>query len=660
MLHGVGLSFRTILAAGAGAALFVLPIGDLVLPVRVAALGVWERLVLACCVGYALTATLFYSYELLGLRAGFSFVLGMFALLALLRRARAPRAAKPPVESWRLAAALAALVPLLFWILMRDARAFEPTASGLLYDHSIDYLANLVYYWEMFRGMPPAQLAVVAGMPAPRYHLLGYMPGLFLMRELGTDAIEVQNYAVPGMRLLLLMGGLFVSVRLLTGSALLAVAGLLSVFGVLVASGHALEGRVVDAASPFSFFLTSESGGSAIVVWTTIAALLLLRERDQAAARRCLLLASLLAGLSYGFKAQSFLLMAAGYCGALLLLALRERRREEVAALLLTLLAAAAVFFSWRAPLGRGLPLLAPGLFAELYVAPALGLAAVPGPLAGLLLTVLGVWKMLALSPVVPAWLVRVARGWRECSLAELSFAVCCVAALPLGYAFAVRTIEATVSPYEFIQAAQGLAFLAAVVNVVGLAAVLRRVTARAELWTVVVTGVLALSVVPLVLTGKTVRTPHRSVVLSPDEVCGLLYLRNLTPLDAVVVSARGDGVPRDSPRLNYHPVVAAIAGRRAVLEYFWKEVDPSVDRVRAIRKLFATQDAQEGEQILRRFRVTHVLEYSGRPLAFESPELVTVYRRGEVRVYRFGGGSATPPPRLPPAFGLACQPPHS
>jgi hypothetical protein len=139
-----------------------------------------------------------------------------------------------------------------------------------------------------------------------------------------------------------------------------------------------------------------------------------------------------------------------------------------------------------------------------------------------------------------------------------------------------------------------------------------------------------------------------------------LLYLRNLTPLDAVVVSARGDGVPGPTPRLNYHPVVAGLAGRRAVLEYFWREVDPSVDRVRAIRRLFATPDAQEGEGILRRFRVTHVLEYSGRPLSFESPELVTVYRRGDVRVYRFGGGPPAPPARLPPAFGLACPSPHS
>jgi hypothetical protein len=656
---------------------FVLPIGDLALPLRVKALGEGERLTLACCVGYPLAATLRYLWELLGLREGFWMPLLALAAIAAVRRLRArASASETRPGSWRVAAALALLVPGLLWILMRDAAVFEPTPEGLLYDHPVDYLLQLAWYWEFFRGVPPAELPNVAGLPAPSYHVLGFMPGLFFMRDLGLDALEVQHFAVIALRLLLLMGGLYLCVRLLTDSSLLAIAGLLSAFGVLVASGHALEGRIVDAASPFSFFLASESGGSAIVVWSAIGALLLLSERDPDTGRRSLMLASLLAGLSYGFKAQSFLLLAAGYCAALVLVALRDRRRDLISPLLLTLAAALAVFLSWRAPLTLGVPQLAPGLFAQLYVLPSLsaerlgsvgealsrGVALLAAPLDGMLLTLLGVWKMLGLSPFVPAWLATLAWTWRRRGLAELAFGFGCLFALPLGYLFSVRAIDGVVSPYEFIQAAQGLAFLAAIVNVVALSALLCRLTRRANLWTAAVTGLAALAVVPLLLTGKTVRTPHRSAVLDVDEVCGLLYLRNFTPLDAVVASARGEGVPPTSAgrRLNYHPLVGGLAGRRTLLEYFWREVDPGTDRVRAIRRLFATTDAVEGERILRRFGVTHVLEYAGRPLAFTSPELVPVYGRGGVRVYRFGGGSVAPPPRLPPAFGMACEAPHS
>src|SRR5205814_2315993 len=208
------------------------------------------------------------------------------------------------------------------------------------------------------------------------------------------------------LRLLLLMGGLYVAVRLYTRRALLAVAALVSGFGVSLALGHVTEGRIVDAASPFSFFMTSESGGAAIVVWTTIAALLLLRDRLPAPERRrVLIVASAFAGLSYGFKAQTFLLMAAAYGLALVILWMRDGDRDLPAALLVMAAAAAAVFFSWRAPLNRGTPLLTPGLFASLYVRPALaatrlgalgaalssGLDRLPGTLAGVVETLIGV-----------------------------------------------------------------------------------------------------------------------------------------------------------------------------------------------------------------------------------------------------------------------------
>jgi hypothetical protein len=681
VLHGAGLSWSAAARGVLGACLLFVPIGDLILPLGRATLGPFERLVLACCVGYPAAAALHYVHALSQVRLPFWPLAAALALAAAARRYRRARSATEdgPASagpSMALAAALALLVPGLFWILMRDARVFEPTPSGLRYDHSIDYADHLAYYWELLRGFPPAQIPTVAGLPAPSYHVLGFMPGMFFIRELGLDVVEVHHFIAPSLRLLLLMGGLYVAVRLLTGAALLAIAGLVSVFCVMLAIGNGLEGRIVDAASPFSFFMTSESGGSAIVLWTTIAALLLLSDREQgAAARRALLLASALAGLSYGFKAQVFLLMAGGYGCALLLLYVRDRRRELIAALLVTLAAAAAVFLSWRAPLTRGLPHLTPGLFAQLYVVPTLtperlgfvgealsrALGLLPAVLAGVLATALGVWKMLALSPFVPLWLAQLARNWRSSGLAETAFALSCLLALPLGYVFSVKAIDGVMSPYEFIQASQGLAFLAAVVNVVALHALLRRATSRSAGWTAALTLAAAFSVVPVVLTGRTLRTPHRDVVLAADEVCALLYLRNTTPLDAVVISARGEGVPPLSRRLNYHPVVAGFAGRRSVLEYFWREVDPSTDRVRAIRRLFATTDAAEAEGILRRFGVTHVLEYAGRPLRFVSPRLALVYGLGTVRVYRFGSGAAgSPPSRVAPAFGLSCDASHS
>lgn len=661
--------------AAAGAALMFFPIGDLVLPPAREALGRWERVTLAFCVGYPLSAALYYACALAHLEVPFRVVWGMLAVAALARRRRWPRPSEDGAPAATLIA-LVALVPLLLWILMRDATVFVPTPEGLLYDWSVDYPDHMAYYWELLRGFPPQQVPTVAGLPAGTYHVLGFMPGLFLLRETGLDVIALHHIVAPALRLLLLMGALWLAVRLYSGQALLALAALVSVFGVSLALGNLTEGRFVDAASPFSYFMTSESGGSGIVVWTTIAALLLLRERvAESDRRRVLMLASVLAGLSYGFKAQMFLLMAGAYAAALLLVWTRERDRVLLAALAVMAAVAAAIFFSWRAPLSRGLPRFTPGLFAELYVRPALAgprlgalgraltaaLDRMPAVLAGLLATALGVWRMAGLSVLLLVWLAHAARHWRTRGLAEIALALSALFALPLGYAFSVKAIDGAISPYEFIQAAQGLAFLAGAVNVLVAAALLSRLTAHAAGATLALTLAAATSIVPTLLTGKTIRTPHRDVVLSSDEVCALLYLRNLTPLDAVVLTARGEGVPPGSRRLNYHPLVAGLAGRRSVLEYFWREVDPSVDRVRAIRRLFDTTDAAEGEAILRRFGVTHVLEYAGRPLRFSSPALVPVYRRGGVAVYRFGPDvSGEGPSARPPAFGLTCETSHS
>jgi len=675
VLHGVGLPWTATARAGLWAVLLFLPIGDLVLPRWRGVLTPGERLVLAFLVGYPASATLFYLHMVAGAPFPFVLLLVAFGVLAAWRRLRERTSVPPPGDaspagSLPLAALLAVLVPIFLWILMRDARVYEPTPDALYYDHSVDYPDHLAVYWELWRHVPPQHIPTVAGLPAPRYHILGFMPGLFLARHAGFDFTVVHHLVIPSLRLLLLMGGVYLAVRLYTRERGLALAGLLSVFCITPAVGHALEGRIVDAASPSYFFLTSESTGSATVLWLTISILLLIAHRDGGLAdRRALLLASALAGLSYGFKAQIFLLMTGAFGASALLFLIRERRREYAWALLMVAAGAAFVFFSWRAPLTRGLPRFTPGLFAEIYMYPALAadrwaivrdgiggtLQKLPAGVAGVVATVLGVWRLMSFSPFVPLWLADLVRARRRAGLAETVFALACLFALPLGYAFSVKAIDQVVSPYEFIQAVQCLPYFAALVNVIALAALLRRWSAESVTWTVRITAVAAAAVVPLVLTGKTVRTPHRSVWLGPDEVCALLYLRNQTPMDAIVVTARGDGAPPQSLRLNYHPVVTGLAGRRSVLEYFWKEVDTSTNRVAAIRRLFTTEDAAEGESILHRFAVTHVLEYGGRPLRFSSPALVRVYDAGTVRVYRFGPESPGPLPVLPPAYGWSC-----
>src|SRR5205814_5142849 len=153
---------------------------------------------------------------------------------------------------------------------------------------------------------------------------------------------------------------------------------------------------------------------------------------------------------------------------------------------LVTAAAVAAVFFSWRAPLNRGTPLLTPGLFASVYVRPAL--AASLGPLGTALSnavveTAIGVWGMAGLSVLLLGWLGSATTRWRTRGLAEITLALSVVLALPMAYAFSVKAMDGVVSPYEFIQAAQGLAFLAGAVNVIALAALLARLTPRAPVW---------------------------------------------------------------------------------------------------------------------------------------------------------------------------------
>jgi hypothetical protein len=140
--------------------------------------------------------------------------------------------------------------------------------------------------------------------------------------------------------------------------------------------------------------------------------------------------------------------------------------------------------------------------------------------------------------------------------------------------------------------------------------------------------------------------------VLSPGEIGALALLRDATPLDAVVAHLRGGSRPAlqaVARGLHPMPMVAALAGRRTVLEYYRPDIDRSVNRHRSLRQLFGTSDVAEGEALLRRFGIDYVLEYRSQPLRFASPRLSVVYEAGEVRLWHVSpsvdpvGGDARP-----------------
>lgn len=160
-----------------------------------------------------------------------------------------------------------------------------------------------------------------------------------------------------------------------------------------------------------------------------------------------------------------------------------------------------------------------------------------------------------------------------------------------------------------------------------------------------------ALALLPSASLATLHRLPARTTILTRGEVGVLEHLRQEAPLDAVVAHVRGASRSelRSPTGLHPMPLVAAFAGRRTVLEYYRPDVDPSVNRLRALRRLFATQDASQGESLLDRFDADYVLEYRFLPLHFQSPRLHLAYQRDEVRLWRVArdASSARPGPRF-------------
>jgi len=155
-----------------------------------------------------------------------------------------------------------------------------------------------------------------------------------------------------------------------------------------------------------------------------------------------------------------------------------------------------------------------------------------------------------------------------------------------------------------------------------------------------------AVGLLPLTL----VRTAQRldtGIVLSRGEVDALAYLRSRVPLDAVVATARSRSLPalRQPLRgLDRFALVAGLAGRRSVLEYYRPGIDGDGDRHAALGLLFSTRKPEVAEAILRRYGVDYVLEYPGLRLKAALDGLAVVHESQGVRVWRYG-----PPPVLPP-----------
>src|SRR6185436_12185832 len=94
----------------------------------------------------------------------------------------------------------------------------------------------------------------------------------------------------------------------------------------------------------------------------------------------------------------------------------------------------------------------------------------------GFLLAVpFAIWRIAAFSPLVPAYVVDVIRRARGAGAADVFFALVFLLALPMGYGFSVVSFYEQTSPFEFRQAAHGLALLGAALTVAVLHALLER-----------------------------------------------------------------------------------------------------------------------------------------------------------------------------------------
>ena len=522
-------------------------------------------------------------------------------------------------------------------VLTRGFEAFRPLPGGsVLYDHSIEQAIHVAFSWEALRGLPLAELPTAAGLRFPHYHALGYAPLAWASRWAGVGLVTVHHALAPPLVVALLGAGAHLAVRARTGRHATSLAVVIAaLFVVPVAESVWVEttfrGRV-----PLEFVLRSTSGGAGTLVFVAVAALL---AAARPAERRPLLLAAALAGIAYGVKAQMFLMLGVAFLVLLAALALRTRSPR-------TAWTALAVFLGCSAPLaliGRaserlGRPHLVPGLFAqECGFGPLLapyGFAAlwlVGGPLA--------LWSILRFSPLVPAFVVSCLRRCAHLLPAvDLFLALASLVALAFTLGLAAEELQrGEISTLVVREGLFALQMLAIGVDVVVLAWLLGRRHRDGGRAILAGAGLAAIALAPIAWHVRLHLSGSPPMVLSAGEVGALAHLRDATPLDAVVAHLRGATHPAQPSARGLHPMplVAALAGRRTVLEYYRPDVDRSVNRHRSLRQLFATSDAAEGEAILRRFGVDYVLEYRAQPLRFATPRLDLVYDASDVRLWR-------------------------
>lgn len=623
-----------------------------------------ERLGLALLAGWPVLAAAHYLLALAGAEQALPLLVALVALLAVVVAWRTRRVdGGPRMSRFGLVdAALVALVGLALLATTRDVRAFRPTPAGLAYDHTLEHAIHVAFYWELLRGVPPAELPSAAGVPFPHYHVLGYLPGVLFARYAGLGAITLYHACVPAWHLALLALALHLAVTARTGRAATSLAAIGTLFFVVNVLDSTFLGQSFAERVPLEFLMRSVSGGAGIVLWVTVAALLAAWSRPGmppaggagTRSRGLLLLAAALAGLSYGVKAQMFLLLGGALLLALGALALAGRARAAFEAGLVLAGCAAPLVSSWHTSSSLGALHFSPGLFAREAGTASL-FSSLGDPAAWLLGTPLALWSLLHFTPLYPAFAARSLVRARHAPPLDVFLAATLVGALLLACGPAVSEIQRGELSALFVREAFYAVQIGAVAIDVALAAHLVQRLSRGALdgprALLVLVGALTLGLLPLLLATPTHRGPREPIVLGPGEQGALLYLRRVAPADAVVAQARTLSRPwldAGARGLDRVPLVAALAGRRSVLEYYKPDIDPAVDRLKQMRRLFSTRDALKAEAILRRWRVDYVLEHPGLPLRCARSRLTPVYAAGGVRLLRFDDDRA--PPRARPA----------
>ena len=127
------------------------------------------------------------------------------------------------------------------------------------------------------------------------------------------------------------------------------------------------------------------------------------------------------------------------------------------------------------------------------------------------------------------------------------------------------------------------------------------------------------------------------SLVVSPDDIAALAFVRTRTPKDAVVLTAL--------LQPNY-ALWSGIGGRRTYLDYIpaGKALDPALPpngqvdfRIRVIQRLQATTREDEFAAILRETQVTHIIEMVARPLQIHPLSMLRQCwdsPRGSIRIW--------------------------